>query len=84
MKLLKKEHSMPPIAPSFMLFIIVVIFSMIVNQRIREMGLLRAMGARRETIFRLTITGGFDALFYRQLPRDNNRRGDVFRFAEPY
>jgi putative ABC transport system permease protein len=28
---------------------------MIVNERIREMGLLRAMGAQRKTIFRLTI-----------------------------
>ncbi|MFO7604829.1 MAG: ABC transporter permease [Desulfurivibrionaceae bacterium] len=39
---------------SFLL--IAVIFSMIVNERIREMGLLRAMGAQRKTIFRLTVT----------------------------
>lgn len=39
---------------SFLL--IAVIFSMIVNERMREIGLLRAMGAKRETIFRLTVT----------------------------
>jgi putative ABC transport system permease protein len=39
---------------SFLL--IAIIFSMIVNERMREMGLLRAMGAKRSTIFRLTVT----------------------------
>jgi putative ABC transport system permease protein len=39
---------------SFLL--IAVIFSMIVNERMREMGLLRAMGAKRSTIFHLTVT----------------------------
>lgn len=36
--------------------IIAVIFSMIINERIWEMGVLRAMGANRLTIFRLTIS----------------------------
>jgi putative ABC transport system permease protein len=36
--------------------IIAVVFSMIVNERIWEMGVLRAMGANRLVIFRLTIT----------------------------
>ena len=33
-----------------------IIFSMIVNERSREIGLLRAMGAKRNDIFRLVIT----------------------------
>lgn len=39
--------------------IIAVVFSMIVNERVWEMGVLRAMGASRLVIFRLTITEGF-------------------------
>jgi len=38
------------------LLMIGVIFSMIVNERQREMGLLRAMGARRAAVFRLILT----------------------------
>lgn len=37
------------------LLMIGVIFSMIVNERQREIGLLRAMGARRSTVFRLIM-----------------------------
>jgi putative ABC transport system permease protein len=39
--------------------LIAVIFSMIVNERIREIGLLRAMGAQRKTIFRLIVSEAF-------------------------
>ncbi len=40
--------------------IIAVMFSMIVNERVREFGLLRAMGATRPMVSRLTVT---EALF---------------------
>jgi putative ABC transport system permease protein len=37
------------------LFMIGLVFSLIVNERQRELGILRAMGARRQTIFRLVM-----------------------------